>query len=70
MEQVYKGNRIEFAIARDGDGWFANVFIYYSKGPRNILATFALPGIFKTHAEATEASLTAAHRWIDAQPDS
>ncbi len=32
-----------------GDGWFASLFIYYSKGPQNILVTFAVPDSFKTY---------------------
>jgi hypothetical protein len=68
MEQVYKGYRIEVSVWLDGDGWLANLFIYYSKGPQNILVTFAMPDTFKTYDGALEASLAAAQKWIDQQP--
>ena len=42
MDQFYKGHRIEVSGWLDGDSWFASLFIYYSKGPQNILVTFAM----------------------------
>jgi hypothetical protein len=65
MQQLYKGHRIEFAISPDGDGWLSSLFIYYSRGPQNILVTFAMPGTFKTYDGAIEESLAAAQKWID-----
>jgi hypothetical protein len=65
MEQFYKGHRIEVSVWLDGDGWFASVFIYYSKGPQNILVTFAVPDMFKTYDGAIEAGGAAAQKWID-----
>lgn len=65
MEQFYKGYRIEVSVWLDGDGWFASLFIYYSKGPQNILVTFAMPATFKTYDGAIEESLAAAQKWID-----
>jgi hypothetical protein len=65
MEQFYKGHRIEVSVWRDGDGWCASLFIYYSEGPLNILETFAVPDAFKTYDGAIEASLAAAQKWID-----
>ena len=65
MEQFYKGHRIEVSVGLDGDSWFASIFIYYSKGPQNILVTFAMPGTFKTYDGAIEESLAASQKWID-----
>jgi|RhiMetdeSRZDD1v2_1073273.scaffolds.fasta_scaffold120158_3 hypothetical protein len=65
MEQFYKGHRIEVSVGLDGDSWLASLFIYYSKGPLNILETFAMPDTFKTYDGAIEAGLTAAQKWID-----
>ena len=65
MEQFYKGHRIEVSVWRDGDGWFANLFIYYSEGTHNILVTFAMSNTFKTYDGAIEAGLAAAQKWID-----
>jgi len=65
MDQFYKGHRIEVSVWLDGDGWFASLFIYYSKGPQNILVTFAMHDTFKTYDGAIEAALEAAQKWID-----
>jgi hypothetical protein len=65
MDQFYKGHRIEFAISPDGDEWVSSLFIYYSKGPQNILVTFAMPETFKNYDRAIEKSLAAAQKWID-----
>jgi hypothetical protein len=65
MEQSYKGHRIEVSVWRDGDGWFASLFIYYSEALHNILVTFAMPDTFKTYDGAIEAGLAAAQKWID-----
>jgi hypothetical protein len=65
MEQFYKGHRIEVSVWLDGDGWFASLFIYYSKGRQNILETFAMPDTFKTYDGAIEAGFAAAQKWID-----
>ena len=65
MEQFYKGHRIEISTWLDGDGWCASVFIYYTEGPRNILVTFPVPDTFNTYDGAMEASLAAAHKWIE-----
>jgi hypothetical protein len=65
MEQFYKGHRIEVSVWSDGDGWSANLFIYYSKDSHNILVTFGVPDSFKTYDGATEAGLAAAQTWID-----
>ena len=65
MEQFYKGHRIEVSVLVDGDGWCTSLFIYYSKGPQNILVTFAMPDTFKTYHGAIEAGLAAAQKWID-----
>jgi hypothetical protein len=65
MEQFYKDHRIEVSVWPDGDGRFVSLFIYYSKGPLNILETFPVPGTFKTDDEAIEAAFAAAQRWID-----
>jgi hypothetical protein len=45
----YKGHRIEVSVWLDGDGWFASLFIYYSKGPQNRLVTFAVNDTFRTY---------------------
>ena len=68
MEQFYKGYRIEVSGGLDGNGWVASIFIYYSKGPQNILVTFAMPGTFKTYDGSIHESLAAAQKWIDQQP--
>jgi hypothetical protein len=65
MQQFYKGHRIEVSVWLDGDGWFASLFIFYSKGPQNILVTFAMHDTFKTYDGAIEAGLAAAQKWID-----
>ena len=65
MEQVYKGYRVEVSVWLDGDGWLANLFIYYSNGPQNRLVTFAMADTFKTYDGAIEESLAAARKWID-----
>jgi hypothetical protein len=65
MEQFYKGHRIEVSVGLDGDSWLASLFIYYSKGPLNILETFAMPDTFKTYDGVIEAGLAAAQKWID-----
>jgi hypothetical protein len=65
MEQIYKGHRIEVSVRLDGDGGLANLYIYYSKGPQNILVTFAIPHTFKTYDGAIQESLAAAQKWID-----
>jgi hypothetical protein len=59
MEQFYKGHRIEVSVWLDGDGWFASLFIYYSKGPQNRLVTFAVNDTFRTYDGAIEAGLAA-----------
>jgi hypothetical protein len=65
MEQFYKGHRIEVSVWLDGDGWFASLFIFYSKGTQNILETFAMHDTFKTYDGAIEAGFAAAQKWID-----
>jgi hypothetical protein len=62
----YRGkDRIEVSVWPDGDGWCASLFIYYSKGPQNILVTFAMHDTFKTYDGAIEAGLAEAQKWID-----
>ena len=63
MEQFYKGYRIEVSVWLDG--WLANLYVYYSNGPQNILVTFTMPETFKTYDEAIHESLAAAQKWID-----
>jgi hypothetical protein len=65
MEQFYKDHRIEVSTWLDGDRWCASLFIYYSKGPQNVLVTFPVSDTFKTYDGAIEASLAAAHKWIE-----
>lgn len=65
MEQFYKGHRIEVSALRDGDGWCAGLFIYYSEGPQNRLVTFAVNDTFRTYDQAIDAGLAAAQKWID-----
>src|SRR4030095_1428225 len=62
MEQSYKGHGIEVSVWRDGDGWFASLFIYYSEGLHNILVTFAMPDTFKTYDGAIEAGFRGAQK--------
>ena len=64
-KKSYKGYRIEVSVWLDGDGWLADLSIYYSRDAQNILVTFAMPGAFKTYDRAVEESLAAAQKWID-----
>jgi len=65
MEHFYRDHRIEFSVTPDGNAWTVGIFIYYSKGPQNILVTFAMHDTFKTYDEAVEAGFAAAQKWID-----
>ena len=65
MEQFYKNHHIEVSVWLNDEGWFINVFIYYSENRTNILVTFAVNEKSTTYAEAVEVGLTAARRWID-----
>jgi hypothetical protein len=65
MEYVYKDHRIELSVGLDGDAWIVSIFIYYSENLRNILVTFPVDQEFKTYAEAVEAGLAAAKKYID-----
>ena len=65
MEHFYRDHRIEFLVIRDGNAWTVGIFIYYSKGPQNILVTFTVPDTFETYDEAVEAGFAAAQKLID-----
>jgi hypothetical protein len=65
MEHFYKNHRIEISVGLDDNAWTASLFIYYSEGSQNILVTFPMNQNFKTYADATEAGLAAAKKWID-----
>jgi hypothetical protein len=65
MEHLYKNHRIEISVVLDGNDWTASLFIYYSESSQNILVTFPMNQNFKTYADAMEAGLAAARKWID-----
>jgi hypothetical protein len=65
MEHLYKDHRIKISVVLDGNDWTIGVFIYYSEGLQNILATFPVNQKFKTYDNAMETGLAAAKKWID-----
>jgi hypothetical protein len=65
MEHFYKNHRIEIWVRLDGNDWAVSLFIYYSEGLQNRLATFPMNQVFKTYDDALEAGLAAAKKWID-----
>jgi hypothetical protein len=65
MEKFYKNHRIEVSVWLEGDDWFANLYIYYSKGLQNVLVSFPVPDSFRTYDGAMEAGLALARKWID-----
>ena len=56
---------MDVSVGLDGNDWTVSVFIYYSEDLQNILVTFPMNQNFKTYADAMEAGLAAAKKWID-----
>ena len=65
MEKFYKNHRIEVSLSLEDEGWFVNLFVYYTEQNTNILVTFSLDKKFATYDGAVEAGLSAAQEWID-----
>ena len=65
MEKFYKNHRIEVSVRLDDNEWAVSLFVYYSEGLQNMLATFPMNQVFKTYNDALGAGLAAAKKWID-----
>jgi hypothetical protein len=69
-EMDYKNHHIEVSVRPVSSGWIPDVFVTYIEKGKQMLKTFRMDQTFATPAEAEQAGVEYAKKWIDdGKPD-
>jgi hypothetical protein len=63
----YKNHQIEVSVqcVHDGSGWMTDVFVTYHEHGKTVLESHRMHQTFATPAEAEQAGVEYAKKWID-----